>query len=130
MKGRESPPLLALYANHGGGPAQRDGLQLISGDSTVSIPGENAVDIIAIHGLSGDSISTWTHPNGTMWLESLPACLPGCHVYSYGYTSQLYRSSSTANVQDWSRGLLSSVRDHYEETLPVSGTRGNLKRFP
>ena len=110
--------------------ADRVGLQLISDNSTASMHGENAVDIIAIHGLKGAAISTWKHRNGTMWLESLPARMPGCHVYSYGYKSRVFCSSSMAGVQDLSRGLLSSVRDHFEESLPVSEKRGSFKRCP
>ncbi|TRX91008.1 hypothetical protein FHL15_008213 [Xylaria flabelliformis] len=67
------------------------------------------VDIIAVHGLNGDAYTTWTHPNGVMWIRDiLPSFIPGCRVYTYGYPSQVAFSSSFATVQEFSRGLLSS----------------------
>ncbi|KAI0188050.1 hypothetical protein EV127DRAFT_435338 [Xylaria flabelliformis] len=75
------------------------------------------VDIIAVHGLNGDAYTTWTHPNGMMWIKDiLPSFIPGCRVYTYGYPSQVAFSSSFATVQEFSRGLLSSVRDIHEDT--------------
>ncbi|CAM1505855.1 Fc.00g114920.m01.CDS01 [Cosmosporella sp. VM-42] len=42
---------------------------------------EFPVDIIAIHGLNGNRLSTWTHENKTLWLRDLlPGLLPGCRV--------------------------------------------------
>ena len=71
------------------------------------------VDIVAIHGLNGNHLSTWTHANKTLWLRDLlPTLLPGCRVYTYGYPSKVFFNSSFAGVQEYSRGLLSAVRDH------------------
>ncbi|OIW34693.1 hypothetical protein CONLIGDRAFT_658495 [Coniochaeta ligniaria NRRL 30616] len=75
-----------------------------------------AVDIIAVHGLNGDAYTTWTHGNGTLWLRDLlPKVLPGCRVYTYGYPSQVAFSTSFAEVQEYSRRLLSSIRDVQED---------------
>ncbi|KAI1504195.1 hypothetical protein F5X99DRAFT_372815 [Biscogniauxia marginata] len=80
------------------------------------------VDIIAVHGLNGDAFTTWTHPNGKMWIRDLlPDFLPGCRVYTYGYPSKVFCSSSFSRVQEYSKGLLSSVRDLYDD--PDTGTR-------
>ncbi|KAI0814366.1 hypothetical protein GGR55DRAFT_631560 [Xylaria sp. FL0064] len=74
------------------------------------------VDIIAVHGLNGDAFTTWTHPNGTLWIKDiLPSFIPGCRVYTYGYPSKAAFSSSLASVPEFSRGLLSSARDLHED---------------
>jgi hypothetical protein len=78
------------------------------------------VNIIAVHGLSGDAYSTWTHPNGTLWLKDLlPNLLPGCRVYTYGYPSQVVFSRSYADVSVYARRLLDSIRGVWEEWAEV-----------
>lgn len=69
------------------------------------------VDIISIHGLNGDSFTTWTHKNGRLWLRDfLPADLPGCRVFTYGYPSQIW-SHSIAGVRVYAGRLLDLIRD-------------------
>ncbi|KAJ3479534.1 hypothetical protein NLG97_g8298 [Lecanicillium saksenae] len=76
------------------------------------------VDIIAVHGLGGDAYKTWTHqPTGKLWLRDfLPAFLPGCRVYTFGYPAKLHDVNVSAGVQDFAYKLLSSVRDHMEDS--------------
>jgi len=74
------------------------------------------VDVIAVHGLNGDAFTTWTHENGILWLRDLlPTALPGSRVFTYGYPSQVVFSSSFAQVKEYARRLLSSVRDVQDE---------------
>ncbi|KAH6986404.1 hypothetical protein BKA56DRAFT_613779 [Ilyonectria sp. MPI-CAGE-AT-0026] len=76
-----------------------------------------SVDIIAIHGLNGDAFNTWRHSNGTFWLRDLlPSFLPGCRIYTYGYPSKIFSETSFARMQEYSRGLLSSIRDLHEDS--------------
>ncbi|EXK26983.1 hypothetical protein FOMG_16422 [Fusarium oxysporum f. sp. melonis 26406] len=74
------------------------------------------VDIVAIHGLNGNAISTWRHePDGTVWLRDLlPNFLPGCRVYTYGYPSKIW-SQSSERVQEYALNLLVSLRDVRED---------------
>ncbi|XXH02007.1 hypothetical protein Hte_008372 [Hypoxylon texense] len=75
------------------------------------------VDIIAVHGLNGDAFETWTHANGKMWIRDfLPASLPGCRIYTYGYPSKIFFNSSLSRVQEYARSLLSSVRDLQDDS--------------
>lgn len=68
------------------------------------------VDIVAIHGLNGDALSTWEHDNGTLWLRDLlPQAVPGARVFTYGYPSQLFFSKSMASLRDYAQRLLSSL---------------------
>lgn len=78
------------------------------------------VDIIAVHGLHGDAFTTWTHQNGKMWIRDfLPSFLPGCRTYTYGYPAKIFFNPSLSRVEEYSRGLLSSVRDLQENSSEV-----------
>lgn len=96
---------------------ERHGLSFVAeGPSAPDGAEQYPVDIIAIHGLNGDSSQTWTHTNGTMWIRHLlPGFLPGCRVYTYGYPAKIFFNPSISGVQEYSRGLLSAVRDLYED---------------
>lgn len=79
------------------------------------------VDIIAVHGLGGHAYKTWTHrATGKLWLRDfLPGLLPGCRVYTFGYPSKLKDVDMCADVQDFGRNLLGSLRDHIEDSSHV-----------
>lgn len=103
---------------------ERFGLFLLAESAPDTKESENyAVDIIAVHGLNGDAYTTWTHANGTLWIRDLlPKLLPGCRVYTYGYPSQVAFSTSFAEVREYSRRLLSSIRDVQEDCDQVSSS--------
>lgn len=79
------------------------------------------IDIIAVHGLGGDAYKTWTHGStGKLWLRDfLPSFLPGCRVYTFGYPSKLNDTNMHAGVSEFGRKLLSSIRDHIEDSSEV-----------
>ncbi|KAL6709561.1 hypothetical protein ACN47E_001496 [Coniothyrium glycines] len=83
--------------------------------------GALGIDIVAIHGLNGDAYTTWQHENGVIWLRDLlPSSLPGCRVFTYGYPSELFWSNSVAKLSDYSRNLLSCLKNISEEkTRPI-----------
>lgn len=93
-------------------PSDRLGLKHLVPATSRPDDGEQcAVDIIAVHGLNGDCYTTWTHKNGSLWLRDfLPGSIPGCRVFTYGYSSEVF-SDSIAQVKDYSRGLVDSIRD-------------------
>jgi len=68
------------------------------------------VDIVAIHGLTGGSESTWEFKDGekrVIWLRDfLPGHLPEARVFSYGYNAEIWNSLGTANFRDYGQELL------------------------
>ena len=64
---------------------------------------------MAVHGLSGDAIDTWTHPKSkAFWLKDfLPQQIPDARIMTFG--------QSTAEVIDHAKRLLSSLVEKREE---------------
>ncbi|PKX96267.1 LipA and NB-ARC domain protein [Aspergillus novofumigatus IBT 16806] len=55
-------------------------------------------DLIAIHGLNGDPINTWTHTEtGVMWLRDLlPAVIPDICIMTFGYNARFKNFTAQA----------------------------------
>ena len=72
---------------------------------------QDGVDIVAIHGITGDYERTWTHPEGALWLKDfLPNDLPvPTRVFSFGYDAQVKFSMSKARLDDFARLLLQAL---------------------
>jgi hypothetical protein len=90
---------------------------LISLHSSISTPGDvedqdtNPLDIVAIHGITGDAHDTWTHDNGNLWLRDLiPKDLPGVRVFSYGYPAEVFCTLSTGTLDTFARSLLEGLK--------------------
>jgi len=88
-------------------------------DSIDSSP-SHCIDIVAIHGITGDAHETWTHANGKLWLRDfVPQNLPGARVFTFGYPADIFRSMDTGGGLDsWARQLLEGL---------VNVRKGNLK---
>jgi hypothetical protein len=73
--------------------------------------------IVAVHGLDGDSTTTWTHPESKkFWLkEFLPLDVTRSRVMSFGYNAKAAFGNSTADIMDHAKDLLSSLIDEREE---------------
>ncbi|KAI9808253.1 MAG: hypothetical protein M1825_004710 [Sarcosagium campestre] len=80
-----------------------------------------AVDIVAVHGLGGDAIDTWTHPKSkAFWLKDfLPKQIPDARVMTFGYNAAAAFEQSTAEVIDHAKSLLTSLVDKREESEEV-----------
>ncbi|EXJ56208.1 uncharacterized protein A1O5_12664 [Cladophialophora psammophila CBS 110553] len=59
-----------------------------------------AVDIVAVHSLGGDAITTWTHPKSkNFWVRfSLPQQIPDAGVMTFGYNADAAFERSTAEI--------------------------------
>lgn len=68
------------------------------------------LDIIAVHGITGDAYDTWTHKNGNLWLRDfIPEDFPGARVFSFGYNANVFCSRSKGNVESFARSLLGGL---------------------
>lgn len=69
------------------------------------------MDIVAVHGITGDAYDTWTHDNGNFWLRDLvPKDLPGVRVFSYGYPAEVFCTFNTGNLDTYARSLLEGLK--------------------
>jgi hypothetical protein len=84
------------------------------------------VDIVAVHGLGGDSHSTWTSPNGHLWLrDSLPQALENppadfgyganaskvARVMTFGYDANILTRASSQRSFIFGEALLTELTD-------------------
>lgn len=94
---------------------QKYGLFLLNPQSshadTVNVGESYSVDIVAVHGITGDAFDTWTDPNGKLWLRDfLPNDLPGIRVFSFGYAAEVVFSLGTGDLDAYSRSLLEALK--------------------
>ncbi|MCJ1303205.1 hypothetical protein MMC08_006013 [Hypocenomyce scalaris] len=75
------------------------------------------VDIVAVHGLSGDLTKTWTHPTTkAFWLQDfLPQDVPAARVMTFGYNADAAFGNTAADIADHALSMLSSLVDKREE---------------
>ena len=86
---------------------------------TISTEKTYPIDIVAIHGITGDAYTTWTDPStNTFWLRDfLPKEFPGARIYSYGYPAKVFMSLGTGRFDTFARGLLGSLRNERNGNL-------------
>jgi hypothetical protein len=79
------------------------------------------LDIVALHGITGDAYATWTHKNGNLWLRDiLPKALPGARVFSFGYPAEVFFSLERGDLESSARSLLNDLKRERREK-EVSG---------
>jgi hypothetical protein len=73
---------------------------------------------VAVYGLGGDLIETWTHPkSNAFWLKDfLPQQIPDVRIMIFGYNTAATFGQSTFDMIDHAKGLLSSLVDKREES--------------
>lgn len=73
---------------------------------------DDALSIIAVHGLNGKARRTWTDTtSGKMWLEDfLPGAFTKSRIMTFGYDSALAFSRSQAGIESFARDLLNRLR--------------------
>jgi hypothetical protein len=70
------------------------------------------VDIVALHGITGDAYDTWTAAdNKVLWLRDfLLEDLPGARVFTYGYDAAVFFTKAAGNLDDFATALLESLK--------------------
>ena len=92
------------------------GLKILNPDPGQASSETLRLDIVAVHGLSGDPVNTWTEPKSkAFWPKDfLPNDLPGSRIMTFGYNADAAFGNSTANVIDHAKDLLGSLIDERE----------------
>lgn len=68
--------------------------------------------IVAVHGLGGDSYSTWTHSNGKLWLRDLlPNDMNTTRIMTFGYDANVFTKARSARSLNFAENLLSALKD-------------------
>ncbi|KAK0706162.1 Alpha/Beta hydrolase protein, partial [Lasiosphaeria miniovina] len=72
--------------------------------------------VVAVHGLNGHRIETWTQTSGmgesTLWLKDLlHTKLPGVRVMTFGYDATVLGNTSEQKVRNHAGSLLAELRD-------------------
>jgi len=94
--------------------AKHLGLSLIHEAETFSITNDTrTVDIIALHGLTGNRETTWTvAESGVNWLRDFLPDLPGARVLTFGYDSDWYNYNLHNNISSIAEHLLGTLAEH------------------
>lgn len=95
--------------------AEKQGLRTIHLPSPASDDDEdrvgNSLDIVAVHGITGNAYDTWIHGNGTFWLRDLiPKDLPGVRIFSYRYPTDVFCTFAIGTIDIFTRSLLESLK--------------------
>ena len=74
---------------------------------------DSYTSLVAIHGLNGDPMGTWTHQIGQpMWLRDiLPQALPNVRILTYGYDASFRNFTAEQDIRKSSINLLSELAD-------------------
>ena len=69
--------------------------------------------LVAIHGLNGDAMGTWTHKQTRiLWLRDLlPKVLPNVRIMTYGYNAAFRNFTAEQDIRSISASLLGELVD-------------------
>jgi hypothetical protein len=122
-------PAHQVAVNHG----IRETLGLRAIDRTSN--GQNAiVDIILVHGLTGNSHGTWTDPGtGVHWPSKLlPQDIPDARIFCFGYDADVTSflgHASRNRLTEHAKSLMGDVVREREDTDTVSGLRCQVPKI-
>ncbi|RYP18169.1 hypothetical protein DL765_004095 [Monosporascus sp. GIB2] len=92
------------------------GLYLVAKPSEV-IDSKKLIDIVAVHGLNGHCLDTWTC-HDVLWLRDLlPKEMPNARVMTYQYDSKVISNNYVYSVSDSARHLVQTLRDYRDDEV-------------
>ena len=98
---------------------KENGMSLLAASAAPTKGEKYNFDIVAIHGLGGHPYDTWSSgspPDEKLWLRDfLPRNLPGARVFTYGYDSGVFFSTSTGDMHSYALGLLNNLNLERQE---------------
>jgi len=93
-----------------------------TGIKVVADPLDAIVDIVFVHGLTGNREKTWTHRNGTFWPRVLlPEDFPRARIMTFGYDADVVRFwtiASSNRLDDHGKSLAYAVLDQRVQLGP------------
>ncbi|TVY82815.1 Protein SERAC1 [Lachnellula suecica] len=75
-----------------------------TGMKVIADPPDAALDIIFVHGLTGNRDNTWAHGNGTFWPQQLADDIKIARIMTYGYDASV--------VKFWAKAGNNNLRNH------------------
>ncbi|CAP99847.1 Pc22g25590 [Penicillium rubens Wisconsin 54-1255] len=83
------------------------------GMKVLSDPSNADLDVVFVHGLTGNRERTWAHENGTLWpRDLLPKDLPKARVMTFGYDVDIFSFTSITfsdRLYDYSQSLAYAI---------------------
>ncbi|KAH8769122.1 hypothetical protein F5883DRAFT_714206 [Diaporthe sp. PMI_573] len=67
------------------------------------------LDIVLVHGLNGDSYTTWTEDTVFWPHDLLPNVLPKARIMTFGYNANLFVETGCGDIHDFAETLISEV---------------------
>ncbi|KAF2177823.1 hypothetical protein K469DRAFT_696337 [Zopfia rhizophila CBS 207.26] len=90
-----------------------------TGIKVVTDPSDAVVDIVFVHGLTGNREKTWTHRNGTFWPRALLSeDLLRARIMTFGYDADVVRFwtlASSNRLDDHGKSLVYALLDQREQ---------------
>ncbi|KAK5735516.1 hypothetical protein LTR17_008049 [Elasticomyces elasticus] len=82
------------------------------------------IDVVFVHGLTGDRERTWTDPSSSCFWpqELLPSDLPNARIFTYGYDADVahfFSAASQSRIKDHANTLLGSLAHVRERSETV-----------
>ncbi|KAH0541380.1 hypothetical protein FGG08_004144 [Glutinoglossum americanum] len=102
-----------LWENSGTPAPNHEGLS-VSAYLPKMLPTDRLDSIVAVHGLGGHAMNTWTHKSSKkMWLRDfLPETMPDARIMTFGYDARVLNSRNILGLLENAENLLADLWSH------------------
>ncbi|TAQ91490.1 hypothetical protein B7494_g267 [Chlorociboria aeruginascens] len=105
--------------------------------SPINTDGGPDLDIVAVHGLNGNAMDTWTHVDNVqsvMWLRDLLPLTPpfgSARIMTFGYNSRWADKKSSSGLGGLrAKAIVDPLRPHNPISATANEDFGNMKHVP